>query len=105
MQASKVLLSFATGAGSSSSLSPPTVCLSACTGAAEFALATDVPLAACAAAEDGITMLLSLRLSGTSAVASAGLLEAADVLLEAPLPVWLDFVIDATLDCGADFAG
>ena len=76
-------------------LSPPTACLSARAAAAEPAWATEVPLAACAAAVNGITMLLSPRLSGTAATASAGLLEAGGRLLEAPL------LFPVALACGA----
>ena len=86
-------------------LSPPTACLSTRAPAAESAWATEVPLAACAAAVDGITTLLSPRLSGTAATASAGLLDAAGRLLEAPL------LLPVALVCGvravwgnADFA-
>ena len=51
-------------------------------------------------------MLLSLRLSGTSAAASAGLLESAGMLLEAPLPLWMEVFTDTALDCDdVDFAG
>ena len=76
-------------------LSPSAACLSARVAAAASALATEVPLAACAAAVDGVTMLLSLRLSGTDATASAGLLEAGGRLLEAPL------LLPTPLVCGA----
>ena len=103
------LLTSATGAGRSHVFSPPTACLSAHAAAAESAWAAELPLAACAAAVDGITMLLSPRLSGTAAAASAGLVEARGRLLEtlSLLPV--------ALACGAgavwgnadfaDFAG
>lgn len=77
-------------------LSPSTACLSAQPAAAEVAWETEVPLAACAAAVDGITMLLSLCLSGTAATASAGLLEAGGRLLEAPL------LLPGALVCGAE---
>lgn len=66
-------------------LLPADASLSALVAAADPALPTEAPLAACAAAVDGITMLLSLPLSGIAATASAGLLEAAGLLLEAPL--------------------
>lgn len=70
-------------------LSPPAVCLSARAAAADPAWATEAPLAACAAAVDGITMLLSPRLSGAAVTASVDLLAADEPLLEAPwlLPV------------------
>lgn len=58
---------------------PPTACLSALT--ADSDVATEVPVTAWAAAEEGITMLLSLRLSGTSASASRGLLAVFNLLL------------------------
>ena len=105
VQAGYILLASAKGAGRSNVLSPPTACLSARAAAAESAWATEVPLAACAAAVDGITTLVSPRLSGTAATASAGLLEAGDRLLEAPL------LLPVALVCGvravwgnADFA-
>ncbi len=62
---------------------PPTACLSALT--ADSDVATEVPVAAWPAAEEGITMLLSLRLSGTSASASRGLLAVFKLLLELAL--------------------
>lgn len=68
-----------------SALLPADASLSALVATADPALRTDTPLAACAAAVDGITMLLSLPLSGIAATASAGLLEAAGLLLEALL--------------------
>ncbi len=62
---------------------PPMACLSALT--ADSDVATEVPVAAWAAAEAGMTMLLSLRLSGTSASASRGLLAVLKLLLELAL--------------------
>lgn len=67
-------------------LSPPTACLSTRAAAADPAWATETPLAACAAAVDGITMLLSPRLSGAAVTASVGLLAPDGPLLELP---WL----------------
>ncbi len=62
---------------------PPIACLSAVT--ADSDVATEGPVAAWAAAEEGITTLLSLRLSGTSASASRGLLAVFRLLLELAL--------------------
>ena len=62
---------------------PPIACLSALT--ADSDVATEDPVAAWAAAEEGITMLLSLRLSGTFASASRGLFAVFKLLLELAL--------------------